>query len=73
VPFVVAAPESTIDPATPDGTHIEIEQRAEREVLELAGVRITPPGARAWNPAFDVTPHDLVTVVATERRIWAPG
>lgn len=73
VPFVVAAPESTLDPATPDGAHIEIEQRSEREVLELGGVRITPPGARAWNPAFDVTPHDLVTAVATERRIWCPS
>jgi S-methyl-5-thioribose-1-phosphate isomerase len=73
VPFVVAAPESTLDPATPDGAHIEIEERAEREVLELAGVPIAPPGARAWNPAFDVTPHDLVTAIATERRIWCPG
>ena len=62
IPFVVAAPESTVDPATPDGAHIEIEERAADEVCD----------GPAWNPAFDVTPHDLVTAIVTERRVWRP-
>jgi S-methyl-5-thioribose-1-phosphate isomerase len=69
VPFVVAAPESTIDPATPDGAGVEIETRPDAEVVEWAGVRATPPGARALNLAFDVTPADLVTAVVTEDRV----
>ncbi len=73
IPFVVAAPESTLDPATPDGTAIEIEERAAEEVLVVGGVRFTPPGTSAWNPAFDVTPADLVTAVVTENRVWRPG
>ena len=64
IPFVVAAPESTVDPATPDGAAIEIEERAPDEVLA---------GGPAWNPAFDVTPADLVTAVVTERRVWRAG
>ncbi|MFB9387709.1 S-methyl-5-thioribose-1-phosphate isomerase [Pseudonocardia petroleophila] len=63
IPFLVAAPESTVDPATPDGRHIEIEERDPREVCE----------GPAWNPAFDVTPADLVTAVVTERRVWRPA
>lgn len=70
IPFVVAAPESTLDPATPDGTHIEIEERAADEVL---GADVTPPGTQAWNPAFDVTPADLVTAIVTEARTLRPG
>ena len=73
IPFLVAAPESTLDPATPDGTAIEIEERSPDEVLSYAGVRTAPYGARAWNPAFDVTPADLVTAIITERRIIRPG
>lgn len=64
IPFVVAAPESTVDPATPDGAAIEIEERGPAEVLA---------SGPAWNPAFDVTPHDLVTAVVTEKRAWRPG
>ena len=70
IPFLVAAPESTVDLDTPDGTAIEIEERAEAEVLAPGGVRMTPDGSAAWNPAFDVTPADLVTAVVTERRVW---
>jgi methylthioribose-1-phosphate isomerase len=62
IPFLVAAPESTVDPATPDGGHIVIEERDAGEVC----------AGPAWNPAFDVTPHDLVTAVVTERRVWRP-
>jgi methylthioribose-1-phosphate isomerase len=73
IPFVVAAPESTLDPATPDGGAIAIEDRAEDEVLAVAGAPVTPAGARALNPAFDVTPADLVTAVVTEARVVRPA
>jgi methylthioribose-1-phosphate isomerase len=73
IPFVVAAPESTLDPATPDGAAIEIEQRAAEEVLVVGGMKMAPEGSAAWNPAFDVTPADLVTAVVTEERVWCPG
>jgi S-methyl-5-thioribose-1-phosphate isomerase len=73
VPFVVAAPESTIDEATPTGSDVEIETRADAEVLEWSGVRVAPAGARALNLAFDVTPADLVTAIVTEVRVIRPG
>jgi methylthioribose-1-phosphate isomerase len=63
VPFVVACPESTVDADTPAGDAIVIEDRPPDEVL---------PGGPAWNPAFDVTPADLVTAVVTETRVWRP-
>ncbi len=72
VPFVVVAPESTVDLATPSGTGIEIEERDPEEVLCARGVRLAPRGAAALNPAFDVTPHDLVTAIVTERRVIRP-
>ncbi|HEY3144302.1 MAG TPA: S-methyl-5-thioribose-1-phosphate isomerase [Acidimicrobiales bacterium] len=74
VPFVVAAPESTIDPATADGSAIAIEDRDGREVVVGAdGRMVAPAGARAVNPAFDVTPADLVTALVTERRVVRPA
>jgi methylthioribose-1-phosphate isomerase len=72
IPFVVAAPESTVDPATPDGASVDIETRPDTEVVEWAGVRAAPPGARALNLAFDVTPADLVTAIVTEDRVLRP-
>jgi S-methyl-5-thioribose-1-phosphate isomerase len=72
VPFVVAAPESTVDVATASGPGIEIEDRGADEVLLVAGTRLTPIGSTAWNPAFDVTPADLVTAIVTEARVWNP-
>jgi methylthioribose-1-phosphate isomerase len=69
VPFYVAAPLSTIDLATPDGSHIPIEQRNAREVTHLGSAQLTPVGASVWNPAFDVTPHHLVLGIITERGI----
>ncbi|NMI00873.1 S-methyl-5-thioribose-1-phosphate isomerase [Pseudonocardia acidicola] len=72
IPFVVAAPESTVDPGTPDGAAIEIEERAAEEVLVIGGTRFTPPDTAAWNPAFDVTSADLVTAIVTENRVWRP-
>jgi methylthioribose-1-phosphate isomerase len=70
IPFYVAAPFATIDPALPDGTAIPIEERDPREVQELAGRRLVPPGTPARNPAFDVTPAALVTAIITERGIF---
>ncbi len=73
VPFVVVAPESTVDAATPDGAGIEIEDRGADEVVAFDGRQVAPPGARAVNPAFDVTPADLVTAIVTEARVVRPG
>ncbi|GAA3992900.1 S-methyl-5-thioribose-1-phosphate isomerase [Allokutzneria multivorans] len=73
IPFVVAAPESTIDPATPEGAAIEIEEREADEVLVIGGRRMAPAGTGAVNPAFDVTPSDLVTAIVTERRVIRPA
>jgi len=73
VPFIVAAPESTVDLTTRTGQAITIEERDSSEVLGWGGVRTTPPGAAGYNPAFDVTPCDLVTAVVTERRIVRPA
>ena len=72
IPFVVAAPESTIDEATPTGSGVEIETRADAEVVEWSGVRVAPAGARALNLAFDMTPADLVTAIVTEGRVIRP-
>lgn len=69
VRFMVAAPVATIDFATADGTGIPIEQRPEREVLELAGQRVAAPGARAYNPAFDITPAGLIDAIVTEQGV----
>lgn len=69
IPFVVVAPESTVDPATRTGEAIEIEDRGSGEVLSIRQVRIAPPGAEALNPAFDVTPVDLITALVTDRRV----
>ncbi len=72
VPFYVAAPGSTFDPAMPDGSGIVIEQRSAAEVLAFGGLRTAPDGVGAWNPAFDVTPAALVTAFITEHGILRP-
>src|SRR3954466_5122250 len=69
IPFYVAAPISTIDLATPDGSKIPIEQRNRAEVTHIAGKLITPEGVGVENPAFDVTPAKYVTAIVTERGI----
>ncbi|MET9563131.1 S-methyl-5-thioribose-1-phosphate isomerase [Streptomyces tauricus] len=69
VPFLVAAPTTTVDVATATGADIHIELRDESEVLEWAGVRTAPAGSRGHNPAFDVTPGRLVTGLVTERGV----
>ncbi|MDQ4115770.1 MAG: S-methyl-5-thioribose-1-phosphate isomerase, partial [Actinomycetota bacterium] len=73
VPFLVVAPEETVDPHTASGAEIPIEERAAAEVTALAGLPTTVPGTPAYNPAFDVTPFDLVTAVVTETRAWRPA
>jgi methylthioribose-1-phosphate isomerase len=72
VPFVVVAPVSTIDPSTPCGAAIVVERRDGREVTAFAGVPTAPQGSPAYNPAFDVTPGDLVTALVTERGVASP-
>ena len=71
VPFYVAAPVSTVDLAT-DPSKIIIEERDPNEVLYLAGHRVAPRGVNAMNPAFDVTPPELVTRIVTDRGIVTP-
>ena len=72
IPFYVAAPLSTIDLKTPDGQHIPIEERNAREVTHISGSQLVPDGALVWNPAFDVTPHQLISGIITERGIFRP-
>jgi methylthioribose-1-phosphate isomerase len=72
VPFVVAAPVSTIDFAAPDGAAIVVEHRPAEEVTSYAGVPVAAPGSAAYNPAFDVTPPGLITALVTERGIARP-
>lgn len=72
VPMVVAAPWSTVDLETPNGDAIRVEQRSQDEVLHLGERKVAPPLARAFNPAFDVTPARLIDAVVTERGIVEP-
>jgi methylthioribose-1-phosphate isomerase len=69
IPFYVAAPISTVDLATPDGSKIPIEQRNAREVTHIAGKQMVPDGVLVENPAFDVTPAKYVAAIITERGI----
>ena len=72
IPFYTALPSSTIDLSIPDGSHIPVEQREGREVSSFAGVQTGPAGVDAWNPSFDVTPHQLLTAAITERGALYP-
>jgi len=69
IPFYVAAPFSTVDLKTPDGSGIPIEQRDRKEVSHIAGRRMVPEGVGIENPAFDVTPAKYVTAIVTEKGI----
>ncbi len=69
VPFVVVAPESTVDMATATGDDIEIEYRNGGEVVSFGGVAVAPAGTEAINPAFDVTPAGLITAIVTDKRV----
>ncbi|MGP3735474.1 S-methyl-5-thioribose-1-phosphate isomerase [Streptomyces sp. GDS52] len=85
VPFIVVAPVTTVDPQTPDGASIEVEQRPGHEVTEVTaprvpvagteaggGILVAPLGTQAYNPAFDVTPPELVTAIVTEEGAVSP-
>ncbi len=74
IPFYVAAPVSTIDLETPTGEGIPIEERNPLEVTQVHGSRvIAPDGVAVWNPAFDVTPANLIEGIITERGIFSPN
>jgi methylthioribose-1-phosphate isomerase len=72
IPFYVAAPSSTFDLSLPDGNAIPIEQRDPREVTHGLGRATAPEGVAVYNPAFDVTPADLITAIITERGVIRP-
>lgn len=72
VPFHVAAPTSTFDPATPDGGAIVIEERPPDEVRTFAGAAAAPADVKVSNPAFDVTPHELITAFITDVGVLQP-
>jgi methylthioribose-1-phosphate isomerase len=67
IPFYVAAPTSTLDLNLASGHDIPIEQRDMKEVTHFRGSRITPRGVKAFNPAFDITPHSLIHAIITEK------
>ncbi|XP_046983040.1 methylthioribose-1-phosphate isomerase isoform X1 [Schistocerca americana] len=73
VPFFVAAPLTSIDFSIPSGERIVIEERPEKEMTHMGDVRIAAQGIACWNPAFDVTPAELVTAIVTERGVVEPG
>ena len=70
IPFYVAAPISTIDPAVKTGKEIPIENRDGREVKEILGNAVSPKNSRVYNPAFDVTPASLITAIITDKEIF---
>lgn len=69
VKFMVVAPSSTVDMSTASGELIEIEQRDPGELLNFRGQRVVAEGVQAWNPVFDVTPHELIDAIVTERGV----
>ena len=72
IPFYVVGPLSSFDPAAADGAAIVIEQRPADEVTTVAGSRLAPEGTRVWNPAFDVTPAELVSAFITDAGVLRP-
>jgi methylthioribose-1-phosphate isomerase len=73
LPFYVAAPSSTIDLSCPNGDMIPIEERSSIEVTHMGDVQLAPEGISAEHPAFDVTPHELVTAIITEHGVIYPS
>jgi methylthioribose-1-phosphate isomerase len=73
IPFYVVAPSTTVDLATATGDDIPIEERSALEVVEVFGVPIAPKGAKAHHFGFDVTPHELVTAIVTEKGVVSPA
>lgn len=72
IPFFVAGPRSTFDPGTPDGAAIVVEERHGDEVRGFGGTPIAPAGAGVWNPAFDVTPAELIDAFVTDAGVIEP-
>jgi methylthioribose-1-phosphate isomerase len=72
IPFYVAAPWSTIDPSVASGASIAIEERDAAEVRGVAGRQTAPSESPIWNPAFDVTPAELIAAIITERGVYRP-
>ena len=72
IPFYTVLPSSTIDLSLTDGSGIPVEERSAGEVRALYGVRTAPEKAAVWNPAFDVTPHELLTGIITEKGVIYP-
>ena len=72
VPFLVVAPESTIDRTLKTGEEIEIEFRSDTEVTQISGKEIAPVGSKSYNPAFDVTPAQYITAIITEKAVYQP-
>lgn len=72
IPFYFVAPRSSLDPNTPSGDSIPIEERSPEEVTSFRTVRVAPPGAQSANPAFDVTPASLVSALVTECGVIRP-
>ena len=72
VPFVVCAPLSSVDLDSTDGAGIQIEERPAAEVTEIRGLRIAPAGTEVRNPAFDVTPAELISAIVTEEGVLRP-
>ncbi|PIE03111.1 MAG: S-methyl-5-thioribose-1-phosphate isomerase [Acidobacteria bacterium] len=70
IPFIVAAPSTTVDPQTRSGKDIPIEQRPAREVTHIRNQAIVPEGLEVYNPAFDITPAELVTAIITEEGVF---
>ena len=73
IPFFVAAPLSTIDFSLADGSKIPIEERDPVEIYQVGETRICAPGVEFYNPAFDVTPAELITAIVTEFGAFAPS
>lgn len=72
IPFYIAAPSSTLDPAIASGKEIPIEERDAEELTHIEGVAVAPEGCPVWNPAFDVTPGDLISGIITENGVFGP-
>jgi len=72
IPFYVACPTSTIDPKCLTGDGIPIEERDVREVTHIFGYPIAPRGIRVLNPAFDITHHELISAIITEKGVITP-
>ena len=70
IPFLVVAPESTVDRSIADGSQIHIEIRGDREVTHLGDKQLAPDGAKTFNPAFDVTPARFISAVITELKAY---